>query len=339
MTARTMKSIQQHTFGGPEALSYESAPIPEIKSGELLVRVHSVGLNPPDWYLREGYKALPPEWRPPVTFPLILGTDVSGVVEAVADDVTDFKVGDEVYSMVRFPEGIAGESRAYAQYVNIPAAQAGIKPSKVDHNDAAAAPMSLLTAWQYLVDLGHTETNPLQEHQHQPVTLSGKKVLINGAAGGVGHFALQVAKLKGAYVIAVASGKHEAMLRELGADEFIDYTQTQAEKSVKELDLVVDCVGGPKSARFLQTLKKGGSLFPIFPLGFDAHDEAHEMGVNVSATQVRSNGKQLNELAELIDQGAIRVILDSQFKLSDAQKAHERASKGHIQGKIVLTVD
>ncbi len=333
MMTKTMKSIQQHAFGSPEVLRYENAPIPEIKSGELLVRVNAVGLNPPDWYLREGYKALPPEWQPQVTFPLILGTDVSGVVEAVANDVTDFKVGDEVYSMVRFPEGIAGESRGYAQYVNISASEAAIKPMNISHEQAAAAPMSLLTAWQFMIELGHDKPNPLQPMQHKPVLLEGKTVLVNGAAGGVGHFVVQIAKWKGAKVIAVASGAHESFLQELGADVFIDYTQTAPEDTIKNIDLVIDCVGGPTTERFLKTLKQGGALFPIYPLGFTGAKEAEEAGVIVSSTQVRSNGAQLAQLAPLLDDATIRVAIDSVYKLEDAQKAHKRAAEGHIQGK------
>jgi NADPH:quinone reductase-like Zn-dependent oxidoreductase len=146
MPTRTMKAIQQHQFGGPEVLLYEAAPMPELKPGEVLVRVHAVGLNPPDWYLRDGYKMLPPEWQPKVSFPVVLGTDISGVVAAVADGVTAFSAGDEVYSMVRFPGGLAGGSRAYAEYVSVAAGELALKPAGMDHVRAAAAPMSLLTA-------------------------------------------------------------------------------------------------------------------------------------------------------------------------------------------------
>ena len=338
MSPKTMKAIQQHTFGGPDVLRYEDAPVPELRAGEVLVRVHAVGLNPPDWYLRDGYKMLPPEWQPKVDFPLILGTDISGVIEAVAEDVDGFSAGDEVYAMVRFPAGLAGGSRAYAEYVSVPASEVARKPAGIGHTQAAAAPMSLLTAWQFLVDLGHDAPNPLQPNQHVPVPLAGKTVLVNGAAGGVGHFVVQVAKLKGARVIAVASGKHEALLRGLGADEVIDYTTSAPEDVVRDVDLVVDAVGGPTAGRFLRTLKRGGALFPIFPLGFADAEEAEKRGVTVSATQVRSNGKQLGELAHLLNSGAIRVVIDSAYPLAQASNAHERAARGHIQGKLVLQV-
>ena len=338
MSTNTMKAIRQHEFGGPEVLRYEDAPIPELKQSEVLVRVHAIGINPPDWYLRDGYKMLPPEWQPQVSFPVILGTDVSGVIEAVADDVTDFPVGGEVYSMVRFPSGLAGGSKAYAEYVSVPVSEVAIKPTGIDHVHTAGAPMSLLTAWQFMIELGHNEPNPLQPNRHEPVPLAGKTVLVNGAAGGVGHFAVQIAKWKGARVIAVGSGKHETFLQDLGADEFIDYTKVVPEEIVSDIDLVIDAVGGPTTSRFLRTLKPGGALFPIFPLGFSGTDEAEKLGVKVSATQVQSSGAQLAKLGRLLDAGTIRVAIDSTFPLADARKAHERASRGHIQGKIVLTV-
>ncbi len=338
MTTQTMKAIRLHKFGGPEVLRYEDAPVPDLKPGEVLVRVHAVGLNPPDGYLREGYKMLPPEWQPPVTFPVILGTDVSGVVAAVSDGVTGFAVGDEVYAMVRFPSGLAGDSRAYAEYLSVPATELALKPAGADHLHAAGAPMSLLTAWQFMIELGHDVPNPLQEHRHEPVPLAGKTVLVNGAAGGVGHFAVQLAQWKGARVIAVASGRHEPLLRDLGADTFIDYTTSTPEDIVRDVDLVVDAVGGPTTGRFLRTLRRGGALFPIFPLGYSGAEEAAARGVTVSTTQVRSSGAQLAELAALLDSGAVRVHIDSTYALADARLAHERAAAGHIAGKIVLQV-
>ena len=338
MSTNTMKAVRQHEFSGPEVLRYEEAPVPELQAGEILVRVHAVGINPPDWYLRDGYKMLPPEWQPHVDFPLILGTDVSGVVAAVADDVQGFLIGHEVYSMVRFPSGMAGGSRAYAEYVSVPASEVARKPAGINHVHAAAAPMSLLTAWQYLIDLGHDEKNPLQPSQHVPVPLDGKSVLVNGAAGGVGAFAVQLAKWQGARVIAVASGKNEAFLRGLGADEFIDYHQTKPEEVVRDLDLVVDAVGGPTTGRFLPTIKRGGALFPIFPLGFNGAQEAAKLGVTVSVTQVRSNGAQLAEVGRLLEAGTVRVAIDSAFAPAEARRAHERAAQGHLQGKLVLTV-
>ncbi len=334
MSAETMKAIRLHAFGGPEVLRYEDTPKPELTPGEVLVRVHAVGINPPDWYLRDDYKALP-EFRPSVSLPVIPGSDVSGVVEAVAEDVRGFSVGDEVFGMIRFPS--FGDSAAYAQYVAAPASDLARKPAGTDHVHAAGAPMSGLTAWQFLIEVGHDEPNPLQPEPHRPVPLDSKTVLINGAAGGVGHIAVQLTKWKGARVIAVASGEHEAFLRELGADEFIDYTKTPPEDAVHDVDLVLDTLGGPTTGRFLRTLKRGGALFPVFP-GFSDAEEAGKRGVTVSMTQVRSNGPQLAELGRLLDAGTVRVAIDSTFPLADARNAHERAAGGHIRGKIVLTV-
>lgn len=336
MSTDTMKAIRLHTYGGPEVLRYEDAPKPRPRAGDVLVRVHAVGINPPDWYLRDGFSTLPPAWRPQLAMPVIPGTDISGVVEAVGEGVDAFAVGDAVYGMVRFPS--FGESAAYAEYVAAPASDLARKPAGIDHAHAAAAPMALLTAWQFLVELGHDAPNPFQAEPHRPAPLAGKTVLVNGAAGGVGHLALQVAKLQGARVIAVASSAHEAFLRSLGADDYIDYTKDKPEEVAHDVDVVLDTVGHAASARFLRTLKRGGALYPVYPLGFVAHDEAAERGVTVSSTQVRSNGAQLARLAGLLDAGKIRVAIDSSYPLADAARAHERAAHGHIQGKLVLTV-
>ena len=334
MPTNTMNAVRVHEFGGPEVLRYENAPMPELKAGEVLVRVHAIGVNPPDWYLRDGYKMLPPEWRPSVPMPVIPGTDVSGVV-AAAKDIHGFSVGDEVFGMIRFPS--FGESAAYAEYVAAPASDLAPKPANIDHMHAAGAPMAGLTAWQFLIELGHNQPNPLQPEMHRPVPLNGRTVLVNGAAGGVGHIAVQLAKWKGAHVIAVASGAHASFLRELGADEFLDYTKRPPEDVAHGVDLVLDTFGGPTTGRFLRTLKRGGALFPVF-LGFSDAEEAAKLGVTVSMTQVRSNGPQLAELGCLLDAGTVRVAIDSTFPLADARKAHERAARGHIQGKIVLMV-
>lgn len=338
MFTQTMKAVRQHAFGGPEVLRYEDAPKPTPAAAEVLIRVHAVGLNPPDWYLRDGYRALPAEWQPKVEFPLTLGTDVSGVIAAVGDDVTGFSVGDEVYSMVRFPSGMMGGSQAYAQYVAAPASQVALKPLNLDHAEAAGAPMSLLTAWQFLVDLGHDEPNALQPDPHQPRPLAGKTVLVNGAAGGVGHFAVQVAKLKGAKVIAVASAGPAPLLRELGADEVIDYQTTRIADVAHDVDVVMDVIGGAAAEALIPVIKLGGALFLAFPLGFEGAATATERNITVSTTQVRSNGDQLKALARLLDDGSLRTVIDSRFPLADAARAHERAARGHIRGKIVLDV-
>ncbi|MFD3936597.1 NADP-dependent oxidoreductase [Streptomyces sp. NPDC058611] len=335
MPTRTMRAIRLHEHGGPEVLCHDEVPIPEPRPGEVLVRVHAAGITPPDWYLRGGLTRMPGETESTVSLPVIPGTDVSGVVEAVAADVTGLQVGDEVFGLLRFP---SFNGSGYAEYVAAPATDLARKPAGIDHVHAAGAPMAGLTAWQFLIEPGHDHPSPFQEARHRPTALDADTtVLVNGAAGGVGHFALQLAKWKGARVIAVASGAHESFLSELGADRFFDYTRSRPEELVRDVDLVLDTVGGPDSRRFLRTLGRGGSLFPVLPGDFDPEETA-QLGVTVSSAQVLSNGVQLAELGRLLDAGTVRVAIDSTFALADARAAHERAARGHIQGKIVLTV-
>ncbi|WP_369214075.1 NADP-dependent oxidoreductase [Streptomyces flavofungini] len=335
MPTETMRAVRLHEHGGPEVLRAEEVAVPSPGPGEVLVRVHAVGVNPPDWYLRGGLTEVPGDPGPPVGLPVIPGTDVSGVVAAVAGDVDGFAVGDEVFGLLRFP-GFRGS--AYAEYVAAPASDLALKPAGVDHIHAAGAPMAGLTAWQYLIEVGHDHPSPFQEHRHRPVPLgAGTTVLVNGAAGGVGHFAVQLAKWQGARVVAVASGAHEAFLDELGADQFIDYTKRRADETVHDIDLVLDTVGGPGSGRLLRTLKRGGAHFAVFPGEFDEAETAR-LGVTVSTSQVRSDGAQLAELGRLLDAGTVGVAIDSTFPLTEARAAHERAALGHIRGKIVLTV-
>lgn len=335
MSTRTMRAIRIHEHGGPEVLRYDEVPIPGPGPGEVLVRVHAAGVNPPDWYLRNGLTRMPGKTGSAVSLPVIPGTDVSGVVEAIAADVDDLAVGDEVFGLLRFP-GFDGST--YAEYVAAPASDLARKPAGIDHVHAAGAPMAGLTAWQFLIELGHDHPSPFQESRHRPTVIDADTtVLVNGAAGGVGHFALQLAKWRGAHVIAVASGAHESFLNKLGADRFIDYTKSRPEELVHDIDLVLDTVGGPDSKRFLRTLKRGGAQFPVLPGDFD-QEETARLGVTVSSAQVRSNAAQLAELGRLIDEGTLHVAIDSTFALADARAAHERAARGHIQGKIVLTV-
>ncbi|MFG2603224.1 NADP-dependent oxidoreductase [Streptomyces sp. NPDC048514] len=334
MPTKTMRAVRLHEHGGPEVLRYDEVPIPEPGPGEVLVRVHAAGVNPPDRYLRDGLTRMPGETESTVSLPVIPGTDVSGVVEAVAADVDVLAVGEEVFGLLRFP-GFGGG--AYAEYVAAPASDLARKPAGIDHVHAAGAPMAGLTAWQFLIEVGHDHPSPFQEARHRPTALDAETtVLVNGAAGGVGHLALQLAKWRGASVIAVASGAHETFLSELGADRFIDYTKSRPEGLVHDVDLVLDTVGGPDSSRLLRVLKRGGAQFPVLPGHFD-EEETAKLGVTVSSAQVRSNGAQLAQLGRLLDAGTVRVAIDSTFALADARAAHERAARGHVQGKIVLT--
>ncbi|MFF0435476.1 NADP-dependent oxidoreductase [Streptomyces sp. NPDC004327] len=323
MSTATMRAVRLHAFGEPDQLVYEEVARPEPGPGEVLVRVHAAGVNPPDWYAQRGFENFPAEFRPAWTPPLILGSDISGVVTALGPGVTEWQAGDEVFGLINFP----GRGSGYAEYVVAPAAHLAPKPATLGHVEAAAVPMAGLTAYQYVFT-----------HLRGDV---GSTVLINGAAGGVGHFAVQLVKAAGAKsVIAVASGRHERFLLDLGAERFVDYTRTPPEELAHDVDLLIDTVGGPDAHRLLPTVRRGGRIAPVF-LGDYHRDRAAELGVlvNEALWQVRSNGADLTELATLIDTGQVRVALDTVFPLHDAAAAHTRAEQGHLQGKIVLSVE
>ncbi|GGT07247.1 NADP-dependent oxidoreductase [Nonomuraea spiralis] len=318
-----MKAIRVHEVGGPEVLKLEEVPLPEPGPGEVLVRVHAAAVNPPDWYARRGFANIPASMRPEIPLPFTPGSDVSGVVAALGPGVTEWAEGDEVYGLVRFPRVGDLGGRGYAEYTTAPVGHLARKPASVDHVAAAAVPMAGLTAYQYVHDI--IGLRP------------GSRVLVNGAAGGVGHFAAQLAADLGAYVIAVASGRHETFLKELGVAEFLDYTKVAPEDVVRDVDCLIDTVGGPAGHRFLPVLKDGGTLSPVFH-GEYHDEEAARRGIVRRGGQVHSDGPGMAALAELIDAGRLRVGVDSVFSLEEAPRAHERAERGHIQGKIVLRV-
>jgi NADPH:quinone reductase-like Zn-dependent oxidoreductase len=226
----TMRAVRLHAFGGPDVLKIEETPRPEPKSGEVLIRVHGAGVNPVDWKIREGYTNH--------KLPLVPGWDVAGVIEKVGPEVTSLKPKDEVYGYFDL-----SRNGAYADYVAVPAEEVALKPKSLDFTKAAAVPLAALTAWQGLFDVGGLKP--------------GQKVLIHAAAGGVGSFAVQFAKWKGAHVIGTASGRNVQFVRELGADEVIDYTKTAFEEAVDNVDLVFDTMGGETQKRSWQVLKKG----------------------------------------------------------------------------------
>jgi NADPH:quinone reductase-like Zn-dependent oxidoreductase len=316
-----MKAIQIHSFGGPEVLMYQDVPRPTAGTGEVLIRVQAAGVNPAEWKAASGKAKLIRE----MPLPLTLGWDVSGIVEEVGPDVTAFQQGDAVYGLLRFPSPSAG---TYAEYVTAPVADLALKPTSIDHIHAAAVPMAALTAWQGLFEHGKLE--------------AGQTALITGAAGGVGHFAVQLAKSKGAQVIGVASGRHAAFLREMGVDQFIDYTSTSIEDVAHDVDLLLDTVGGRDGDHLLSVLKRGGTLIPVLSRSYSA-GRVEEAGITIRTTlanimQLRSNGAQLVEIGELIDAGQVRVAIDAVVPLAEAARAHERSAAGHVQGKIVLAV-
>jgi NADPH:quinone reductase-like Zn-dependent oxidoreductase len=308
-----MKAVRIHNYGGPEVLQYEGAPRPKPGKGEVLIRVHAAGVNPIDWKVRAGYM----KDFIPHSFPLILGWDVSGVIEEVGPNVSRFKKGDEVYSL---PDHT--RNGAYAEYIVVRESEVALKPNALHHVRAAAVPLAALTASQALFDTGQ-----LQPEQ---------SVLIHGAAGGVGHFAVQLAKWKGAHVVGTASAKNHEMLYKLGADELIDYTTQRFEDVTRNIDVVLDTIGGDTQERSWQVLKKGGVLVSLVQP--PSENKAKEHGVRGIRLGVRPNGQELVEIAKIVDAGKLVPVIDRILPLSEARRAHELSQSGHTRGKIVLRV-
>lgn len=308
-----MKAVRIHSYGGPEVLSYEEAPRPEIGADEVLIRVHAAAINPVDWKVREGYLQGFIDYRLPVT----LGWDASGVVEQVGEAVADLRVGDEVYTR---PD-IARDG-AYAEYLAARASEVALKPRSLDHVAAAAVPLAALTAWAALFDAADL----------QP----GQTVLVHAAAGGVGSFAVQLAKWKGARVIGTASGANHGLLRELGADQAIDYTTTRFEQAVRDVDVVFDTVGGDTLARSWEVLRPGGILVGVVEPPDAATAAAR--GVRSAHVFIQPDKAKLAKLAELIDAGLVRPQVSTVLPLAEARRAHELSQSGHARGKIVLRV-
>jgi NADPH:quinone reductase-like Zn-dependent oxidoreductase len=309
----TMKAVRIHGYGGTEVLKYEEAPRPEPPAGEVLVKVYAAGVNPVDWKIREGYMRSFRDYP----LPFILGWDFSGVIEQTGPGVNGWKAGDEVYAR---PD--LGRNGAYAEYIAVRASEIQRKPKALDHIHSAAIPLAALTAWQALFDTGQLQ--------------AGQKVLIHAAAGGVGTFAVQLAKWKGAYVIGTASARNHEFLRELGADETIDYNTTRFEDVVKDADLVLDAMAGETRERSWQVLKKGGILVSI--LGQPSQEAAKEHGVRAAGIFVQANPAELQELANLTDAGKLRPIIEAVLPLAEAAQAHEKNATLHTKGKIVLRV-
>ncbi len=314
--SQTMKAVRIHKYGGPEVLQYEDAPRPKPQAGEVLIRVHAAGVNPIDWKIREGH--MKDFW--PHKFPLILGWDVSGTVEAVGPGPAAagrFKIGDEVYSV---PDPT--RDGAYAEYVVVRESELALKPKSLHHVHAAAVPLAALTAWQALFDAGQL--------------VSGQRMLIHGGSGGVGHVAVQLAKWKGAHVFGTASTKNQELLRQLGVDEPIDYTKQKFEDVARDVDLVLDLIGGETQERSWSVLKKGGLLLSLVQP--PSVEKAKALGVRAAFVAGHPSGAQLAEIAKIIDSGQLAPVIDRILPLSEVRRAHELSQSGHTHGKIVLRI-
>ncbi|MFG3583016.1 MULTISPECIES: NADP-dependent oxidoreductase [unclassified Streptomyces] len=311
----TMRAIGQDVLGDPGVLKEVERERPVPGPSEVLVRVRAAGVNPTDWKHRAtgGFLGRPP---------FVLGWDVSGVVEAVGVGVTVHAPGDEVFGMLPYPFGHG----SHAEYVTAPARSFARKPAGLDHTEAGALPLVSLTAWQALVDTADV----------QP----GQRVLIHAAAGGVGHVAVQIAKARGAYVIGTASaGKHD-YLRKLGADELIDYRETDFTEAVRDVDVVLDTIGDDNTFRSLRVLREGGIVVSILPIGpEELYEEAARLGVRAARMLVEADQAGMRAVADLVDRGLLRPTIAGTFPLADAAEAHTLGETGRTVGKLVLVVD
>jgi NADPH:quinone reductase-like Zn-dependent oxidoreductase len=320
MAAR-MKAVCIHQFGGGDELSYQDLPRPEPREGELLIRVHAAGVNPVDWKTRSGSAPWKSGSSPATVdpFPLILGWDVAGEVAATGDNVGGYAIGDAVYGMIRFPE----PAGTYAEYVAAPAEHVLPKPESVGFLQAAALPLVSLTAWQALFEAGELA--------------DGQTVLIHGAAGGVGHVAVQMARWCGAHVIGTARGRDEAFLRDLGLDRLIDYRSDRFEDVVHGVDLVVDTIGGEVQERSWAVLRKGGILVTLRTSSGLA-EQAAARGVRARHVLVRPNREHSVAIDRLVASGQLRPAISAVFQLPDARRAHEQLQQGPNRGKVVLRI-
>jgi len=308
-----MKAIQIHEFGGPEVLKYEDAPKPSPNADEVLIKVFATSVNPVDWKIRAGHA----KGKFPVKFPLIPGWDVSGEIEEVGSNIVNFRKGDEVYSR---PDPT--KNGTYAEYVVVKANLVNLKPQCIDHEKSAAVPLAGLTAWQALFDHGELK--------------AGQKVLIHAASGGVGTFAVQFAKWKGAYVIGTTSKENIDFVKQLGADEVIDYRNEKFEDKLKDIDLVIDLIGGDTQKRSLKVIKKGGRL--ITTVQPENQEAAKEKNIHIEGFMAQSLPEELEQIKQLIDSGKVKPVVAEIMPLKDAAKAQKLSEEGHIRGKIVLQV-
>ena len=317
-----MRAITLANNGGTENLIFNEVPTPEIKENEVLVRVKAIGINPVDAFVRTHPFALEMFVKPQPDETVIIGWDISGVIEAVGRQVTQWKPGDEVFGMVNFP----GHGKAYAEYVAAPADQLALKPDHISHEEAAAATLAALTAWQSLVAYGKVK--------------AGEKVLIHGAGGGVGHYAVQIAKHFGAYVVGTGSAAKKDFILGLGADEFIDYTAVKFEDVVQDADIVIDSLFGDHIFRSLEAVKEGGRVIALLAPFTDEKlmQKVQEKNLYPHTIIVTSNGEDMQQLAALLQSGEVRSHVSASYAFDDIAKAHDEIEIGKTLGKIVVTL-
>lgn len=310
-----MRAYTQTELGGPEVLRIEEVPRPTPGPAEVLVKVHAAGVNPTDWKHRQAGRFL---GQPPFT----IGWDVSGVVEETGLGVAVHHVGDEVFGVLRYPFG----NGAYAEYVVAPARTFVRKPANLTHTEAGAVPLAAMTAWQALVDVAQVS--------------QGDRALIHAGAGGVGHFAVQIAKARGAQVIATASAPKHDLLRSWGADEVIDYRSTDFTEVIDEVDVVLDPIGGDYGPRSAGLLAAGGTIVSLAVANIhpDLAQIANDRGGRSEVIVVEPDWNGLTQIAELIEAGAITVHLDGVFSFEEAAAAHRAGETDGTTGKLVLQV-
>ncbi|HLI93497.1 MAG TPA: NADP-dependent oxidoreductase [Puia sp.] len=311
-----MKAIILKEFGGIERLQIAELANPGVGEEEVLVRVKAIGVNPVDAKTRAG-KGLAGMLKDDQ--PVILGWDISGTVEKSTSHL--FTEGDEVFGTVRFP----GHGKAYAEYVVAPAEQLALKPENITHEQAAASCLAPLTAWQAFSDYGRLRP--------------GQRVLIHAAAGGVGHFAVQIARHIGAFVIATSSASNKDFVLSLGANEHIDYKTERFEDVAAEMDFVLDTVGPENADRSLQVLKKGGTLICIAGLSDATKEKAKARGIFALGMTVQSAGEDMQHLAQLLEEGELKPEVSKVFGFGEMGEAHQQIESGRTKGKIVVRTD
>lgn len=307
-----MKAIRIHEYNGPEVLQYEDIDVPEIAVDEILIRTYASGVNPVDWKVRTGYL------KDMIKLPFTLGYDVAGQIIAVGEQIKNFNKGDEVFAFIDLSRG-----GGYAEYTVLKENELTIKPKSLDFAHAAAVPLAALSAWQALFDQAHLQ--------------AGQKILIHAGAGGVGHFALQLAKWKGAHTITTASESNKQFLLEHGADEVIDYKKEDFSKVLKDkIDVVFDTMGGDVQARSWPLLNDDGVLVSIVD-GKQVEEQKNKFKATGKYFRVTPNQVELQKIAELIDQGILKPFVSETMPLKDAAKAQKLSEEKHTRGKIVLT--